>query len=245
MIGFASPPAAGPAEYEIISPELVLVDPELAAWARARLPDPGPPSDSVRRVRPVPAPAAEVPAAPRPAEPVDELAALTALPELEPARPPRVRVRRPAPDRSRVLTALLVASVALNLLVFRFAWDDGLSPSDVVGGLPAAPALEQGSQQLLGVQSARGQSVVGPQSPADVQVRLLASLGQQPLLRRRYVTADGLTRPGVSARCVPAASAPAGSVFRCVVWRQPQQPSGGTTLTVHAGAATLTIAAIR
>jgi hypothetical protein len=204
-------------EHPIVSPELVLVDPELRALALSLLPDrpPHPP--------PVEAPAAN--------------GAAPALPPRRPARPHRVR------------DALLVASVVLNVIVLRFAWEDGISPVRVLGAeasnLPSVPSVPGPRNAPVppsaSVLSATASPRTAP-SPKAVEARLIRTLKAQPVLRRRFVDGRGAVVQGVSARCSHSRP-PRG--FRCVVWRRPGPIAAGLIVDVDAGgAAGLRVAAV-
>jgi hypothetical protein len=124
----------GASDREIVSPELVLVDPELAAWARERLEE--------RRVQPIPADPAPAPpvATRRPAAP--EVGADGDVPAVatKPSRP----IRR----RGRLLIAAVVGlavTVATVLAVDRDAPGVRVPPLvDAAGptGLPPTSSVE-------------------------------------------------------------------------------------------------------
>ena len=144
----------------------------------------------------------------------------------EPAVPGQ---RSHASGRRRGLSVLLAASVALVLLS---AW---LYPKGTSAGLsgPQAPTLP------LTLKREPNYAAGAFRTPkaAVVQVRLLASLAEQPVLRRKFVMAKvGLTRPGVSAKCVRTVAIDGLPTFRCVVWQQPATARGGTSMIVRVAA---------
>ena len=95
----ADPSLLEPDGLPVFSPELVLVDPELAALARRVLQD--------------------VPPAAAPHERV-------------PTLPAEIGSQRTVPRRARTRAVgfMLCASIALNVLVLRYAWDDGIRPGN-------------------------------------------------------------------------------------------------------------------
>jgi hypothetical protein len=120
-----SPDARPEEQLLVVSPELALVDPELAAAARAALPD-----------RPL-STAAAVPAAPL--EPPEPSEARPAEPPRRAARPPRRRVRRP------VLLCVFAAALVLGVAHAR----------DPVQGVMAGGRLDvPGAARQPGVEAA-------------------------------------------------------------------------------------------
>jgi len=236
----ADPSLLDPAGLQVISPELVLVDPELAALARRVLQD--------------------VPAAAAPQEGVSTLSAEVGSPRTAPRR-----------TWTGAVGFMLCASIALNVLVLRYAWDDGIRPGSF-GAIASPPVLRsqpptpgprfgiagahadgvsRGAQpnrswqasvaaeprvapplKPPNVEPARAGST-GP-TPTTVQLRLLAALASEPALRGRFLNSAGLPLSGVSARCsrAPRAS-PVAAPFRCVVWRQPESMQNGMSVNVH------------
>ena len=67
----------------------------------------------------------------------------------------------------KLLPVFLFASVTLNLLVLRFAWEDGFGPSDIVSGAQAPTAPRK-----LVVEAKNGASASRAQRPA---VRIVAA----------------------------------------------------------------------
>jgi hypothetical protein len=197
----------------VISPELVLVDPELAVLSRESLRERAA-ADAAPARSPRRASASIVGAS---------------------ASPPPVT---PAPKgwRGSVRSGLFALSVAANLLLLLMFVDSRsgslpqlvvapplrppvassearpsraaeLAPVDAsVSGVEARQAKQAASRQLEGVVT-------------EAQKRVLAGLPRDATLRRRFVDpSTGLPRTGVSARCRPRGSAPNGAAtLRCVV----------------------------
>jgi len=132
--------------------------------------------------------------------------------------------------RRGLLSVLLAASVALVLLS-AWLYPKGPSASAVVGG-PHAPTVPR----TLKREPDYGAGAFRAPKAAVVQVRLLASLAEQPVLRRTFVMANGLTRPGVSAKCVRTTAVDGLPTFRCVVWQQPATARGGASMIVSVAA---------
>ena len=101
MASAAPLPAVEGGDDLVVSPELALVDPQLAAIARARLPPPPPPVDGPRARAPF-------------------------VPELVPAAEPRITV-----FGRWLVSALFALSIAGNVVAVRYAWDDDVSPQAV------------------------------------------------------------------------------------------------------------------
>jgi len=217
-------------EHPVVSPELALVDPELAAAARLLL-------DLPQRWT------VEPPAA----SPVDEIAA-------PPARAAGGRlvlvgllcislllngvvIRFAWDDGIAPKQVLGLASVA--------------SPAPVTGAVLGAQVPPQSSTRVPdaisgAMRAAVGEAVEGTTttangaagsipSPASVENRVLGALAGQPNLRR-YVGTTGIPLPGVSAQCASGIPSRDGSTsFRCTLWRGAKQAVSRTAIVVRIG----------
>jgi hypothetical protein len=68
----------------------------------------------------------------------------------------------------------------------------------------------------------------------NVEVHLLASLSSLSSLRDRFLDPNGVRRAAVSARCAQIGSAPRSvPTFRCVVWQRPRPASSGVAVVVR------------
>jgi hypothetical protein len=181
----------------VISPELVLVDPELAVLWRESLrenaaADPAPASSSQPGSTSVAAAMAFAP----------------------PLTPGAGRWRR------RVRAGLFTLSIAANLLLLMMVAD---SRSGSLPQLVVAPPLRppvtpsEGTPSRAADASRQIDNVV-----RQAEKRVLAGLQRDATLRRRFVDpSTGLPRTGVLARCRPRDSGPNGAAtLLCVVERQ-------------------------
>ncbi len=192
----------------VVSPELALIDPQLAAVARARLPEPPPPVDRCER----PAP---------PFEPARGSAAQPAI----------------AVVGRWLLSALFAVSIAGNVVALRYAWDNDVSPQAELAVVAPVPQHLLGtsySKSPEAVGAAKAAAAASSRLTAvAVQARVLRELASAPALRRQFAGAAGIVVPAVSARCSPRPVGGANATFRCVVWRQSGSMRDGVTADVR------------
>jgi hypothetical protein len=200
----------------VVSPELVLVDPELADRVRS--------SDYTQPWFPF-SPPETLADAVRPS--------LHATEAPNPERGSHQVESARSPLRRRLFHLALALSLGVNVFVLVNVYADS---THTVQALVASKLRVSGTRQrtpALASSQASGSAVssavsaqheiyrppLGAEALAETAERsVLASLGRNPTLRRRFTAAStGLPSPGVSARC-GASNQP--SVQRCVVWRQ-------------------------
>jgi hypothetical protein len=197
---------------EPISPELVLVDPELrrallaqaageaqAALERARLqvvPDVEPPR---------PEPTAEPEQAPRPTL-VRLPQPAAPAPASRPAALPPLSPRPPAWPRRYVVPVLLPISLALNAILIAFVVSDATTSSEPTPAPPAFDVTLPGSaagQQPNDAKPTAGSAALKPRNPA-LERKLLTLIVQAPAgkLPRALIDSNtGLAKNGLQAVC--------------------------------------------
>ena len=178
-----------PEPREVISPELVLIDPELAEVARRLLPE--------RPPAPVPVPRREI-APPR-----------VVAAEI-PAASPRVVSRRPVRDSARSLSRfvthaiplLAVGAVVLGMIASEVRGQFLADPSTLSAPTPSQPAPESTTQPASTTPPPATPPVWVPEK-SDVEVRTLAFVSRRvPLVPAGLVDKNtGLLVNNVHVRC--------------------------------------------
>jgi hypothetical protein len=203
----------------VVSPELVLVDPSLAARVRAaEWTQPGSPFSSAETVGDILRPT--TPAA--------------AAPEADSEQESRENAAARMPFHRRIRDVALTLSLALNAFVLANVYDDSTQsapapPSPVPrtsasflqpSAITAGHAVD-GTASVALPTNLYGASVEAAAASEIAQQRVLASLGGNPTLRQRYTNVPtGQPAPGVSAQCERPILTPSRPlVVRCSVWR--------------------------
>ena len=234
---------------EPISPELVLVDPELARVARAALPEPPPPVERAR-LAPVPTPVEP----PRPAPGPSVLSELPPppLPLPLPSAPLEYEAPPSAPRRPAWRWLLLAAAigglavVVLPTVAHRVG--DGLAPSGpVLAEPPAQPAPaptiapkpsaskpnQRSTASQPGAQTRKRQragatkaSTASPKRRAErLVLKGLAIAGKGTVPANLLDPQTGLVKTNVQVICTPAGTS--GSVFDCLARAADSRPGAG------------------
>lgn len=186
---------------DAISPELVLVDPELAARLRPTWSPPLPTAPSVD----------------------SERLQRTAWVAADAARDSRgARILR------QLRNVALVLSLALNVLAVTTLLDDSTSvpaSAPTTRTTAQAPALVPPPSGATPAAATRQRQKAERQAlETAAEQQLLADLGRIPALRHFADPATGLSRSGVSAQCRPSAGTARTTLLRCRVWR-PASPA--------------------
>ena len=218
-------------ELEPISPELVLVDPELARVARARLPE-----------IPLRSPPAAVKTSTSVVEPSPPVMAVEVRPQLPPAsvREPRHRALSPV---------LLLISVFVNIVLISLAVSDARvdqpSPTSSVPlrraipqeapGVPPTTSRRPSPQSPIKPAKSGGAAQVRRETTGAVERKVLAVVVQSPAGKLPPALIDqqtGLAKNNLQAVCRRGADA---RTFLCIIRRAQHKPNEGLYVRYRQG----------